>query len=152
MTDAKPSPRKCPTCRERAVGAAVLPTYETELEHDGRPYPIRVSHLRVSRCEKCGTILLDDDAGERLDDALRAAAGLLTPAEIREHRKRLGLTQEQLADLLRINVSTLSRWETGAQIQQRTLDAFLRVVFRFPEVRRSLGRESKDIATVVQVD
>ncbi len=135
----RPFPWKCGSCRERAVVEAILPSYETEMEHDGRKYAIQLSDLKVPRCENCGTIGIDEEAGERLNDALRAAAGLLAPSEIRAHRKRLKLTQEQLAELLRINVSTLSRWETGAQMQQRTLDAFLRVVFQFPDVRRFLG-------------
>jgi hypothetical protein len=35
--------------------------------------------------------------------------------------------------------ATLSRWETGAQIQQRAMDAFLRVFFRSAEARGVLG-------------
>ena len=61
--------------------------YEAELEHDGRKYAVKVADLRVLRCRECGTIVLGDEAEERLTDALRAAAGLLTPAEIRHARE-----------------------------------------------------------------
>ena len=49
------------------------------------------------------------------------------------------LTQKLLADHLGIAESTLSRWETGAQIQQRAFDKLLRLYFDVPEARRHLG-------------
>src|SRR6202034_406490 len=82
---------------------------------------------------------LDDGASDRLSSSLREAAGLLSPGQIRRHRESLGLTQKQLANLLRISESTLCRWETGGQIQQRCMDAFLRVAFQSAEARGILG-------------
>ena len=136
---AAPSTQKCMVCRERAVSPTKLDSYETELEHDGRKYSISVADLVVLKCRHCGEVYLDEGADERLSEALRAAAGLLSPAEIRKGREGLGLTQKQLASQLRISEFTLSRWETGAQIQQRSMDAFLRVFFQSGEARRLLG-------------
>lgn len=135
----KPFPWKCGTCRERAVQPAVLPAYATELEHDGRKYPISLTDFAVLQCAHCKTVMLDDDANRKLSDALRSAAGLLAPAEIRRFREWLGLTQRDLAAYLRIAESTLSRWETGAQIQQRGMDTLLRTFFWVPEARAFLG-------------
>jgi len=64
---------------------------------------------------------------------------LLTSEEIRQNRNRLGLNQEQLAGLLGIAPETLSRWETGVQRQQRSLDRFLRIVFGDNNVRNILA-------------
>jgi putative zinc finger/helix-turn-helix YgiT family protein len=136
---AAPSAQKCMNCRERTVAPTRLDSYSTEREHDGRKYAISVDDLPVLKCQHCGEVYLDEAADERLSEVLRAAAGLLSPAEIRKGREGLGLTQKQLAGLLRISEFTLSRWETGAQIQQRSLDAFLRIVFRSGEARRLLG-------------
>ena len=136
---AAPKAQKCMVCRERAVAPAQVDSYETELEHDGRKYAISVADLVVLKCRHCGEVYLDEDADERLSEGLRAAAGLLSPAEIRKGREGLGLTQKQLANQLRISEFTLSRWETGAQIQQRSMDAFLRVFFQSGEARRLLG-------------
>ena len=135
----KPFPWKCGHCRERAVYPVTLDTYTTELDHDGRKYPISVINFPVARCEKCGSIILDDAANRRLSDALRSAAGLLQPAEIRAGREALGLTQKELANYLQIAEATLSRWETGAQIQQRSLDKLLRGFFGIEALRRFLG-------------
>ncbi len=112
----------------------MLPSYSTDLEHDGRKYHVVLADLCVARCENCGTIILDDAASRRLSDALRNEAGLLQPAEIRAQREALGLTQKTLAGYLLIAEATLSRWETGAQIQQRAMDAFLRVFLNRPRL------------------
>ncbi len=134
-----PAHRKCMYCRERAVSPTTLPTYSTEMEHDGRKYKISVADFRVLQCQRCGAIILEDAANERLDEALHAAAGILKPAEIRQNREALGLTRQQLADLLRISMFTLTRWETGSQIQQRAMDTLLRLFFQSGEARRILG-------------
>ncbi len=138
----KPPPWKCGTCRARAVVPAVIPRYEAEIDHDGRTYTVTLSDLAVHRCEQCGAVVLDDAANERISQALRRQAGLLTPEEIRARRQALGLTQKALAERLGIAEGTLSRWETGDQIQQRSLDRFLRVLFGFPSVRAVLSRDS----------
>jgi DNA-binding transcriptional regulator YiaG len=135
----KQFPWKCGKCRERAVNPVTLDTYATELEHDGRKYPVSLASFDVARCEKCGTMIFGDAANRRLSDALRSEAGLMQPAEIRAKREALGLTQKALAGHLLIAEATLSRWETGAQIQQRAMDAFLRVFFESSEARGILG-------------
>jgi putative zinc finger/helix-turn-helix YgiT family protein len=131
-------PNKCLICREKAVSPTTLASYATEIEHDGRKYALTVADFQVLQCQNCGEIYLDVAANERLSDALRAAAGLLAPTEIREKREGLGLTQKQLASLLRIPDFTLSHWEAGAQIQQGSMDAFMRVIFQSAEARRIL--------------
>ena len=117
----KPLLRKCMHCRQRTVSPTTLSSYPVELEHDGRKYSFSVPNLDVLQCQNCGAIVLNDSANERIEDALRATIGLLSPCEIRRRREALGLNQQQLADYLRISMYTLSRWETGAQIQQRAM-------------------------------
>jgi putative zinc finger/helix-turn-helix YgiT family protein len=145
----KPSPRKCATCRERAVSPTVLPTYEAELEHDGRAYQIALSEVPALRCTHCGTIVLGDAADQMLSDALRQQAGLLTPSQIRQGRERHGLTQKGLAAALKISESTVSRWETGAQIQQRSMDLLLRAFFDLEALRRYCGIRSPAMKSLV---
>jgi putative zinc finger/helix-turn-helix YgiT family protein len=129
---------KCGTCRQAALKPETI-HYAVRLQHDGREYDIDIPDLKVRRCGNCGAVTLNDEADERISQALRHAAGLLEPSEIRRQREALGLTQRQLADYLNLAESTLSRWETGAQIQQRCLDRLLRLFFDVPEVRARLG-------------
>ena len=135
----KPFPWKCMHCRERTVSPATLPSYEREVEHDGRKYTVTLSNFPVLQCSNCGELVLDDEANQRISDALRAKVGLLFPAEIRQKREALNLTQKQVAGHLQISESTLSRWETGAQLQQRCMDNFLRAFFDLQALRNYLG-------------
>jgi putative zinc finger/helix-turn-helix YgiT family protein len=140
----KPFPWKCGDCHERAVRPKIIPSYDAELEHDGKKYRVSIPDFQVALCEKCGRgMVFDDAANRRLSDALRGAVGLLSPEEIRARREGLRLTQKELAACLHIAEATLSRWETGAQIQQRAMDAFLRVFFESPEARRVLAAREK---------
>ena len=138
----KPFPWKCSHCRCRSVVPALV-DYTTEVEHDGRAYTITVPGLEVPRCDSCGEMILDDAANRRISDTFREHIGLLNPSQIREHRKALGLTQKQVARVLGLAEATLSRWETGAQIQQRALDKLLRLFFASETVRELLGDESR---------
>jgi putative zinc finger/helix-turn-helix YgiT family protein len=134
--------KKCGHCRERAVALAAV-DYSTGIEHDGRKYTVEISGLVVPQCGKCGTVVLDEYANQQISAAFRKQAGLLAPEDIRSRRTALGLTQQALADQLGVAVSTLSRWETGAQIQQRSLDRFLRLYFGVPQVRHALADDDR---------
>jgi putative zinc finger/helix-turn-helix YgiT family protein len=114
--------------------------YTTTIEHDGRAYTVKVPSLEVPKCRNCGKLVMVDSANRRVSEAFRREAGLMTPEEIRAGRVRCGLDQQTFADLLGISVSTLSRWETGAQIQQRSLNRVMGAYFTSPEVRRVYGR------------
>lgn len=138
----RPFPWKCGYCRERAVKPAVS-AYATEAEHDGRTYTVSVSDLKAPRCEKCGELVLDGSANRQISDALRRQIQLLSSEQIRQNREALGLTQKQLASQLRIAEATLSRWESGGQIQQRALDTLLRLYFSFADVRSVLTDENR---------
>jgi putative zinc finger/helix-turn-helix YgiT family protein len=138
-----PKPRKCMYCRKNQVIPTVLPSHVEEMEHDGRKYSVSLTDFHVLQCQNCHELVLDDSADEALGKALRNVAGLLAPAEIRQGRESLGFTQQQLADDLRISMYTLSRWETGAQIQQRAMDAFLRLFFQSAEARSILGARAQ---------
>jgi putative zinc finger/helix-turn-helix YgiT family protein len=136
----KPFPWKCGHCRQRAVVPATV-SYTTEIEHDGRTYTVTVPDLQTPRCEKCGEMVLIDAANRQISDALRRQLGLLLPQQIRQNREALGFTQKQLASQIGVAEATLSRWETGAQIQQRSMDRLLRLFFAFRPVRDALAND-----------
>jgi putative zinc finger/helix-turn-helix YgiT family protein len=133
----RPFPWICRVCGEKAVHQ-VSEDYSTVLEHDGRRYPTELTDASLYKCQACGATLLLDETRERLAKALHEAAGLLLPEQIRAHRNELGLMQTELAGYLNVSESTVSRWETGAQIQQRAMDTLLRLFFFVPECRERL--------------
>jgi putative zinc finger/helix-turn-helix YgiT family protein len=62
----------------------------------------------------------------------RKKHGLLSAEEIRALRERLDLTQADLARLLRLGANTVSRWESGRNVQTAAMDILLRIVRDLP--------------------
>jgi putative zinc finger/helix-turn-helix YgiT family protein len=95
----------------------------------------------------CQALSIDDEADHQICAAFRCEARLLAPEEIREGREKLALTQKQFANLLGVGEATVSRWETGTQIQQRALDRFLRVCLASPAAVELLRNDFQPSAT-----
>jgi putative zinc finger/helix-turn-helix YgiT family protein len=97
---------------------------------------IVVRGARHLACSKCREIVLRfNDAkalGQRALEIYRAKYGLLSEEEIRRMRERLGMTQGELAALLRLGKNTISRWESGRNVQTASLDLLLRCVRDVP--------------------
>ena len=72
-----------------------------------------------------GEIYLNGETLERLDRIKARRMGILLPAEIRELRERLTMTQAQMADLLGIGEKSYSRWETGRERLSHSLNKLL---------------------------
>jgi DNA-binding XRE family transcriptional regulator len=136
MTDRAFS-KKCGKCRQRTVELATVP-YTITIDHDGREYVVTIPDLVVPRCGSCGTVVLDEEANRRISAAFRAEAGLLRPEQIRDQRVALGLTQQALADMLGVAVSTLSRWETGRKSSNERWTASSGPSSAFPSCARPL--------------
>ena len=133
-------PKRCGKCGQKRMELATVP-YATTIEYDGRSYHVEIPALTVPRCANCRAISIDDAADQQISAAFRREAKLLTPEDIRHGRENLGLTQKQLANLLSVGEATVSRSETGAQIQQRAMDRFLRLCFTSPEAVELLRKD-----------
>ncbi len=64
----------------------------------------------------------------------------MAPQEIRDVRKRLGLTQHAFEKLLGVGPKTVVRWERGTVFQNRSTDSLLRVIDVVPESAQFLAR------------
>lgn len=120
----------CPSCGTRMTekrSTLRLPVNGEEISVPSSP------HLR---CPGCGEILLRFREAKRLhEDAIaiyRKRHGLLSADEIRAIRKRFGLTQADLARLLRLGANTISRWESGRNVQSAAMDMLLRLIRDLP--------------------
>ena len=83
------------------------------------------------RCDKCGderrTVEQRERAEQAAVTAMRAAHALLAPREIRQLRERLGLSPQQLGELLYgIPRGIVEGWERGRYVQNPQVDALLR--------------------------
>lgn len=137
----KPFPWRCPNCGQRAVQPATV-DHVARIRYEGKLHHVRVPQLECTRCEACGERFFGARSDEQIAAALRAQLGLLSPEQIRAERKRLDLTQKELAEALGVAPETISRWESGLMIQSRAMDRFLRVLFNFPRVRTWLRRRA----------
>jgi len=81
-------------------------------------------------CPECGEEAATVDQAtviqKSISDAYRKSAGLLTGKEIVEGRKKLSLTQDELAKKMSVGIASIKRWE-GAGIQSKSMDQALRM-------------------------
>ncbi|HEU4630518.1 MAG TPA: type II TA system antitoxin MqsA family protein [Gemmatimonadaceae bacterium] len=98
---------------------------------------VRVSGMAATveralfRCDRCGderrTVEQRENAERAAVAEMRATHGLLAPKEIRQLRERLGLTTQQLGELLYgIPRGVVEGWERGRYLQNPQVDALLR--------------------------
>ncbi len=146
----KPFPWRCRKCLKREVYPATI-AYTAEVSHDGRLYQVPVPALEIPKCRSCGELVFTTRVDEQITAALRGQLRLLTPIQIREGRKALGMLQQELAERLGVAEATISRWETGILIQSRAMDNFLRTYFALPEVRAALRGAAQDPAFGAEV-
>ena len=101
---------------------------------NGEEVPVpSASHLK---CPNCGEIVLRFHEAKRLhedaSDIYRRKHGLLSASEIRAIRERFHLNQADLARLLRLGANTVSRWESGRNVQTAAMDILLRLIRDLP--------------------
>ena len=110
---------------------------------------VRVSGMAATverafyRCDKCGderrTVEQREGAEKDAIAAMRGEHALLAPREIRQLRERLGLTHQQLGELLYgIPRGIVEGWERGRYLQNPQVDVLLRSL----EDRETLERRA----------
>src|SRR5713101_7205180 len=92
----------------------------------------------VERCDACGMIASGPAAARVRHEAVCRAAGLLTPSEIKALRDKFGWSQQYLADLTDFGIATVSRWERGRLLQNRSNNKVLQAIRDCPPFREHL--------------
>lgn len=130
-------PKKCAEC-----GGSVSPS-TASIPFDVRGETVLVDGVEHGLCDACGEIYMSLDAAEALQskaiEASKAAKGLLSPAEIRELRHSLSLSQAAFEELLGVGAKTVVRWEKGTVFQGATADRLMRLVRLVPDLASILG-------------
>ncbi|HEY7153563.1 MAG TPA: type II toxin-antitoxin system MqsA family antitoxin [Gemmataceae bacterium] len=129
--------RRCPSCGHQPLVAQRIRD-EFEYGPDEQRITIVAEAVPVLVCPACGEVLYGPEAAAVRHQAICRALGLLSPAEIKALRERLGPDQEDFARLTGIGVATLSRWERGRLLQTRALDRYLRLLDALPQAARFL--------------
>ena len=130
----------CPAC-----GTIMLPS-TTDLSALVNEEKVTVSGIAHLRCPACDEVLLAFESAKALQergvDLYRRAHGLLGADEIRALRQQLGLTQAQFAALLHLGQNTVSRWESGRNVQSGAMDLLLKVIRDVPGTLGYLEQQS----------
>ena len=126
-----PPDNVCPSCGLNMVETVGVLTFPVNGED------VLVKNSPHLFCRSCKEVMLRLDESRQLrKTALKLYQekyGLLSADEIRRLRERLELTQGQLAELLRLGVNTVSRWESGRNVQTAAMDVLLRLVRDVPD-------------------
>ena len=81
---------------------------------NGREYRITAPALFDSEThEILADLELDDRAAEMARSQYRIDMGLLTPQKIKDYRTKIGLTQEELGELINLNPQLIAIYEAG---------------------------------------
>lgn len=127
---------KCIEC-----GAEMIESKDSITENF-RGEEVTVRGVEHYLCPECGEIEFDadalDDWSAKIDAAYRDAKGLLAPSEIRAIRKSYGLTQEQLEQVLGVGPISVTRWERGKVVQNKTVDTLIRIMRDYPSIAWNL--------------
>ena len=136
-------PRKLPDDACPECGTVMRPsTAELGFTINGEKVSVPdVSHLA---CPSCGEVVLRYEESKamqaRAAELYRSSHSLLSAAEIRALRRSRNLTQAQLAALLQLGLNTVSRWESGRNVQSGAMDILLKVLRDVPGALEYLKR------------
>lgn len=119
----------CPIC-DKGTLVSKQGEFVTEVKCGAEKKELRVGNISWDECDACGEKIFDHNAMRQINDARYDAVGLLTPSELKEVRKKLGYTQEQMAAFLSIGNKTYCRWENGTSIQTKSMDTLIRCATR----------------------
>ena len=118
----------CPNCEKETT----LERIHREEVFDIRGEPVKVE-VHLFKCEECGEEFEDPQASyDPIEEAYRiyrSRKGMVQPEEMRAFRRKYGLTQKELGELLGWGGATLSRYENGA-LQSEAHDQLLKLVMQ----------------------
>jgi len=131
----------CPVCGKGTLNKELI---EERFEYKGQS--ISIPNYLVYKCDACNETIVDKgslkSSGKLLRNFKCKVDGLLTGDEIKEIRKKLNLTQEKMSKILGGGLKSFARYESGQVCQSRAMDNLLRILDRYPDTIRVIGREA----------
>jgi putative zinc finger/helix-turn-helix YgiT family protein len=101
----------CPNCGKTELQHVVIPSYSTRMQG----VPVQVDNAEIRVCRECGEEVVSAKELKRWRDTQRrqlSETGCIPkPAEIRELRERIPMSQKDFAALLGVTRQTVSAWE-----------------------------------------
>jgi putative zinc finger/helix-turn-helix YgiT family protein len=132
-----PAGVKCPECGQGQL-RTITRTEEFDFDLGDEIVKVRAENVPVEKCDKCGEVMSGPAAARVRHEAICRAAGLLAPSEIKAIRDKFGWSQQYLADLTDFGLATISRWERGRLLQNRSNNKVLQAIRDCPPFREYL--------------
>jgi putative zinc finger/helix-turn-helix YgiT family protein len=131
-------------CEHPNLSVVTVSNFPYELKGVGK---FTITKARVVKCEDCGATLLLGEEVEKwhkeIEEALSKASDRLKHGAIVFLRKRLRLDQAAFANVLGVDQSTVSRWESGATRISPTAENFLKVLVAMEPSERKMFIQSR---------
>jgi putative zinc finger/helix-turn-helix YgiT family protein len=132
---------RCPDCDGLVQTEHVLHRFTYGVGRDATDIECM---LPIRACRTCGAEYVDEEGEAIRHEAVCRHLGVLTPREVQRLREQYG-TQSAFAALTGIGEASLSRWETGASIQSKAYDNYLRLLQRPENIRSLVLRQNSPI-------
>jgi DNA-binding transcriptional regulator YiaG len=79
--------------------------------------------------EELGEWLLTPEAHEKIENTKARHMGLLSPAQLKELRKRFKFSQREMGELFQVGEKSWTRWESGKQRPSRAMNLLIRALY-----------------------
>ncbi len=132
-----PYPRVCSECDQETVAPCSIP-YHAEVKHDGKQHSFFIPELQIDKCSACSEEYFSSETDRQISQELRVHLCFLQPDEIRARLKALAINQSDFAKRIGVAKESVSRWLTGAVIQNRAMDNLMRLFLGLVSVRNAL--------------
>lgn len=142
--------QKCSICGAESLTRKVG-TESFEYKGKKKEIPNYVTY----ECSECGEAIVDSatlkESGKILKDFQREVDGLLTGPQIKAIRIKLGLTQEQLANIIGGGLKSVARYESGQVCQSKGMDNLLRILDAYPQTLKIIQRREQTVKLSAKV-
>ena len=117
---------ECPDCDGREIR---VESREQGFQYGRGAEAVEIkSVLPVYRCVNCGLAWTGAEAEEKRQEAVCHHFNRLTPRQVLSIREELAVSQAEFGRITGFGAASLSRWETGSQLQSASCDRLLRLL------------------------
>lgn len=137
----------CEICEEGEVTKAPVDT-AFEYNCGGDIVEMKIT-VPVYSCKSCGSEYTGAEAEEIKHESICDYLHILTPKQIKTLRANYHMSRSEFSEATGIGSASISRWETGAIIQNKAHDNYLRLLVEKENMQKIL-EQNQEISIVAE--